>query len=655
MKLLGFNEWCRVNESILINEDFKTQTIKYRNQGYRDDEIKQYLDDFKELRNRKYSELFRTSSEEILQIGARNEITDDRIKNFPIGQDRINIDKYREFDDVIAVINWVSSIKKFGFSNFVAIEVEGETVFENEEIAIYHANNKQACIKYKGDKTYSWCIAASGSQNAFTGYRNQAMESEYSEPSFYFIKRKKATDIEFSKKRKGHDNGTFEDKWHFFVIQVAENNDGNKKYIVTSANNDNDTPMEWNKILSISPELRGLEEYLKPIPRTPEEKEKYESFLNIDEKRFIKLSYSDKEYYIDNYSAVGLTDASFLSLPKDLRNKYISLNTELTDLQFKLVEEDKDLLKRYTEVVNRKWKTLIKDEFALRDSQLTGGEYLVLDKELKSKLSKNLKATISSNFSQAFLYDDGVMSTPEEFKINSQYLYASLLWRNDEKPHYPYITNSPSYVHSYRIQAPNFSIVSRIPSLKKEVDHVLKTNPYAKNYIGIFLKLTNSLGNFNSYLKYLDITAEEFLNRLSKDELYILSQDKIKGEKEDDYRIINPHPGAKGRVESYYPWFRVKSPGENEWTTFAGGHTNYYYMKPLEEQDFTFEFDEFTYNNIDDFVKDWGFRLVFVKYKSDKSMSIGKYLEENPSVIVRVSKDYSVNNYNYKPQSSLPK
>ena len=653
MVLLKFNEWLKVNESYLITEDFKTQTIKYISQGYQDDEVKKYLDDFKELRNRKYLELFKTPSEEILQIGASAEITDERIRNFPIDQDRINIDKYKHFDDVIAVINWISSIKKFGFANFVSIEVEGETIFENEEIAIYHANNKNACVKYKGDKTYSWCVAGSGSQNAFSGYRNLQMADGYSEPSFYFIKRKKATTIEFSKKRKGHDTGVFTDPWHFFVIQVAEDATHNKMYIVTSANNDGDETMTWDKILSISPELKGLEKYLKSIPRTSEEKEKYNFFSTIGEKQFIKLSYSDKEYYINNFSSVGLTDSSFLSLPKDLKNKYISLNTGLTDLQFKLVEEDKDLLKRYTEIVNRNWEPIIKDEFKLRDSQITAGEYLVLDKKLKSKLSKTLKDTIYSKFSQKFLYDGGRMTTLEEFKINSQFLYGSLLWRNDETPHFPYLVDSPDYVIRYRITPPNFSILSRIDILKKEVDYVLETNPYAKNYIGIFLKLTNDLSNYNNYLKYLGITAEDFLNGLSEDELYILSQDKIKGEKEDDYRIINPL--AKGRIGSYYPWFRIKSPSENTWKTFAGGHTNYYFMEPLEEKDFTFEFDEYRYNNINDFIKDWGFRLVYIKYKSDKSTSIGKYLEENPSVVIRVSKDYSVNNYIYQPPSSLLK
>ena len=38
------------------------------------------------------------------------------------------------------------------------------------------------------------------------------------------------------------------------------------------------------------------------------------------------------------------------------------------------------------------------------------------------------------------------------------------------------------------------------------------------------------------------------------------------------------------------------------------------------------------YNNIEEFVKDWGFRIV---YKTD----IGKYLEENTSFTIRVTRD----------------
>jgi hypothetical protein len=640
MKLFGFDEWCRVNESIALNEDFKTQSIKYQNQGYQDDEIKRYLDDFKELRNRKYSELLGTSSEEILQIGARDEITDTRIKNFPIGQDRLNIDKYQMFDDVIAVIDWISGIKKFGFANQVSIEVDGELVFENEKIAIYHANNKQACIKYKGDRTYSWCVSRSDSENAYSGYRNQP-----DEPSFYFIKRKIATDIEFSKKRKGHELGQFEDEWHFFVIQVLKD----KTYTVTSAMNAGDVKMTWDEILAVSPELKGLDQYLKHVPRTPEEKEKYDFFSKIDQRNFPKLSYLDKEYYIDNFSILGLTDISFLSLPKDLRNKYIGLNPKLTGLQFKLVEEDKDLLKRYTEIVNRKWENIIKDEATLNNSDMTEGEYLVLNNKLKPKLFKTLKNTLTSGFSINLLNDnDGSITTLEDFKRKINYLYADVLWINNESPYKNRFLPAPDYLeYSTTITAPNFSMLSRVDFLKKEVDRVLETNPYAKNFIGIYLRLTNNFGNFNNYLKYLDTTAGDFYNGLSEDELYILSQGKIKGEKEGDYKIINPHPGAKGRVDSYYPWFKIKAPGENKWKTFEGGHTNYYYYKPLEEKHFTFEFDEFRYDNIDDFIKDWGLRLVFIKTKSSEDISLGKYLEENPSVIVRVSKDYYVNNDRY--------
>ena len=74
----------------------------------------------------------------------------------------------------------------------------------------------------------------------------------------------------------------------------------------------------------------------------------------------------------------------------------------------------------------------------------------------------------------------------------------------------------------------------------------------------------------------------------------------------------------------------------------------------LEEKDFTFEFEEFRYNNINQFIEDWGFRLAFIK-EGEQSISIGKYLEENPNVTIRVSKDDFVNSYRFNSKSHTNK
>jgi len=628
MKLLNFFEWIRVNESYLINEDFKTQTVKYVSQGYQNDEIKKYLDEFRELRDKKYSELFKTPSEEILQIGARSEITDERIKNFPVGQDRINIDKYREFDDVVAVINWISSIKNFGFANFNQIKVDGETVFENEEVAIYHAKNKYACIEYKGDKTYSWCIARSDSQNAFNAYRHGKWV--VTEPSFYFVKRKRATKIEFSKQYSGHIEGKFIDKWHLFVILVANRAESNE-YAVTSADNDGDTKMEWSEILKIAPELQGLESYFIYTPVSKEEKEKYDKARNstLSDEAFMKLSYSDKEYYLD-VNNTKLSDNKFLNLPKDLKKKYINQFTDISDVQFESIKKDKDLLKRYTELVNRKFENLSKNDKALSQIKIAYGEYSVMDNRFKPSINEEILKSTKS-FIKNFLYNKNgeKISTSKEFKDAIEYQYAPLLWKDFEN-----MWHSELFIPKFNkiiklSDFPNFLILADSENLKKEVDFELDKNPYAKDYIGIYLYLTKNIDLFNNYLKFLEIDESRFFNGLTEDDSYIASYassgSKIKGKKEDKYRILHPE---NGEIISYYPDINVKASGKSDWKLFTYGHTDINF----NEKNFRFDFDEFKYNNIKEFIDDWGFRLV---YKTD----IGKYLEENPKIIVRVTKD----------------
>jgi hypothetical protein len=146
--------------------------------------------------------------------------------------------------------------------------------------------------------------------------------------------------------------------------------------------------------------------------------------------------------------------------------------------------------------------------------------------------------------------------------------------------------------------------------------------------IGIYLYLAKELDKFNNYLNFLGITESKFFERLTKDELYIISQSlpQKKGKKEDDYHILSPENAQM--VISYYPDMNVKVDRKSEWKVFGCGHANI--NKTVTE--FKYDFDEFKYNNIEEFVKDWGFRIV---YKTD----IGKYLEENTSFTIRVTRD----------------
>ena len=71
------------------------------------------------------------------------------------------------------------------------------------------------------------------------------------------------TNIEFKEIKKDQ-TGKFQDKYHFFVIQVIRyanpKDHSQKQYIVTSAENDGDKEMSWDEIIKIEPRLQGKEE-----------------------------------------------------------------------------------------------------------------------------------------------------------------------------------------------------------------------------------------------------------------------------------------------------------------------------------------------------------------------------------------------------------
>lgn len=333
----------------ILNEDFKSQKTKYLEQGYDEGIIDTYLKDFKEIKNREYSEFLNSDLPGL---------------NIPKGNDRKNIDNYKTFKEVELIVDYMAGQRKVGSANFEDIQVDGKPIYGDEDVEIYYAPNKESCVRYKGDKPYSWCIARSDSSNMFMRYR-----VGYERPSFYFVKRKDATDKEFEYWNTSGDKfqGRFKDKYHFFVIQALKNNN----YIVTSAMNDGDIRMTWEEILKFAPELQGKQDYFESKPLSDVEVEKYEKYKKgLTDEQFFKLPYVEKEYYIN--TAVDLrnplTDRQFSSLPEDLKNKYINLGIDLTKNQMEEISKNKRLLKRLTDVANEKF------EMEYNEQEMTFGD-----------------------------------------------------------------------------------------------------------------------------------------------------------------------------------------------------------------------------------------------------------------------------------------
>jgi hypothetical protein len=333
----------------ILNEDFKSQKIKYIEQGNDEAIIDRYLKDFREIKDREYSEFLNSDLPGL---------------NVPKGNDRKNIDNYKTFKEVELIVDYMAGQRNVGSANFSDIKVDGKPIYNDEDVEIYYAPNKESCVRYKGDKSYSWCISRTDSSNMFMKYRTSP-----NRPSFYFVKRKDATEKEFDYWNTSGDKfqGKFNDKYHFFVVQALANNN----YIVTSAQNDGDMRMTWEEILKFAPELQEKQNYFETKPLSDTEIAKYEKYRKgFSDEEFIKLPYVEKEYYLDTAIDYyrSLTDRQFESLPDDLKNKYINFGLELTPGQFSMIKDNKKLLGRYKDIINDEFeRNFVSNESVLPD------------------------------------------------------------------------------------------------------------------------------------------------------------------------------------------------------------------------------------------------------------------------------------------------
>jgi hypothetical protein len=371
----------------LLNEDFKSQTQKFISQGYEPEIVRSYIEKFKYIRDGKY----------------REAINPDLKINVPV-EKRFDIDAYPTFNSLETLVDYVSGQRpvKTTMSKQNDIEVTGEAVYNKGGIEVYYADNPRACIKYKGSMPYSWCVARSDSSNMFYTYRFKPYE-----PAFYFVKDVDATQKELADiAKRGSVSGGFANKYHFFVIQVPKNlnpeDNETPQYIVTSANNDGDTQMSWNQIVKINPKLAAIKEVLKPKPFTPEERTKHERFKKgLNDNDFKKLSYEDKKSYLDIYPTIAkpITTSQFLSLPEDLKNLYVSFGIGLNDEQFADIKNNPKLIKRYTQISDRKLDAYLKaDNYSRRGLKIKYTELIVLPDNRITEYLNSLNKKQIGNF-----------------------------------------------------------------------------------------------------------------------------------------------------------------------------------------------------------------------------------------------------------------
>ena len=354
-KIMRFKQWFLI-------EDFNTQKEKYTKQGIDPDIVAKYLADFRVIKDKKYKQI------------------NDPIHGLENIKNRSDIDQYQDFHQLEVLVDYVKGqVDVGGRSSYKNLNFSGKPIYEDQNIQIFYADTPRACIEYKGNAPYSWCVARNDSSNLFYAYRYKDHQ-----PAFYFVKNKEKTNIEFGLMQGiknvvntvASQTSKFKDKYHFFVIQVVKNanpkNYMQKQYVVTSAENDGDKQMSWDEIIKIEPHLQGKEEKFQPKPLTQEESEFYNKYKNgISDKEFIKLPYDQKDMFMNIYVRLDrrLTEEQYSSLPEDLKNKYIGFGVGLTDEQYNNTSDK--LKKRYVDVTIKKIETLIEQK---RDLNLKNSE-----------------------------------------------------------------------------------------------------------------------------------------------------------------------------------------------------------------------------------------------------------------------------------------
>jgi len=347
---MNFKNWLLLSEEQLFNEDFKTQREKFIQQGIEPDAVDYYLNTFKTIKDKKYKQI------------------NDPIQGLEHIKDKTNIDAFKIWKELEDFVDYVKSqVDVSGKTSYKNIKVDAKPIYEDNDLIIYYADTPQACVTYKGNVPYSWCVARTDASNMFYHYRFGTHK-----PSFYFVKNKERTNTELETFK----GGTFTDKYHFFVIQVIKyakpENKDDQQYIVTSAQNIGDQQMSWNDILKLEPKLTNKENIFISKPLGIKEEELYEKFKNgISDKEFENLPFDEKDMYLNIYVRQDrpLTDNQFKFLPTDLKNKYIGFGVGLSDEQVEMI--DSKLYKRYEDVTKTKIeKTIGTEEFKLTPSEV---------------------------------------------------------------------------------------------------------------------------------------------------------------------------------------------------------------------------------------------------------------------------------------------
>ena len=295
----------------LLTEDFKTQLNKFVKDGNDKDIVKSYFNYFRKLKDKYPAKLENAN----INIDVPKE-------------KRKDIDSYKTFNDIEKIVDYLRG--QIDIEEPTVEVTNDSVVYEDNKIKISRGTSPRSCITIRGSETPSWCVARSDiNSNLYYSYRLGGNES-----TFYFVrdKTKNKTDS----------------KYYFFVIQLTK--DGN--FIVTSAENDGDTPMSWGEIVKIVPSLKKLKNIFKYYKVTSDERIS-NNFSRISDDSYKVLTYPHKKLFIDG--GHKLEGQKFYNTPEDLLIYYVNLGNILSSEQEEYIKKHfPKLHKRYQILFDRK-------------------------------------------------------------------------------------------------------------------------------------------------------------------------------------------------------------------------------------------------------------------------------------------------------------
>jgi hypothetical protein len=494
----------------VLSEDFKSQEQNYINQGYDSQIVKTYIDGFRKIKDKNYRQI-------------DSESLNNALKNV---RDRRNIDSYKRFEELEAFVDYVKGqVDLEGTSLGKDIEIDAKPIYEDNTFQIYYADSPRACIKYKGNVPYSWCVSRSDSGNMYYTYRYKQIE-----PTFYFVKVKDRTkkELGFFSMVGNVFNGQFKDTYHFFVVQVIKGakigDTTTKQYVVTSAMNDGDMQMSWNDIVSIEPRIANLQDIFKSVPLQPDERQFYNKFkYGTDDETFCKLDYTSKKRYLEIYVLPPhnlLTTDQFNCLPEDLMNLYIGFGVGLFPNQLESIKNNKNLLKRYQQITEKKFEQYLKD--TNQNISFNYTEYLILPDNKKDQLL----ASINNNNVEHFIWTFKEKGLSD---INNKIIKTNTVIKGNKIVFF--IEASEDKFETSKLILTNKNLISTISNNSlNSILNVLSKNDYSQLTNFVFELISND--NFiNHFFKNLDkktlgdliyLTPQErFLDILFKNKAFL--------------------------------------------------------------------------------------------------------------------------------------